>query len=140
MKIEVERKVSPEEYRNILSEIRFNYLFFQSPKWVSILLDSLPGAELSLIIARDDSGGTKAVIPGVEYRRGLFSGRMSMPFGTYGGILGEVDRKTGREMIRKFFDERIHGGLRGDVACVFPPELPRIREADALLQDFSLKE
>lgn len=61
--------------------------FFHAPEWMALLVRSFPDWHGNLLFAEDPTDGWQALLPFVEVRHLGIRTILSMPFGTFGGIL-----------------------------------------------------
>lgn len=61
--------------------------FFHTPEWMSLLVNSFHDWHGKVIFAEDPSGNWQAMLPFVEVRHLGVRTVLSMPFGTFGGVL-----------------------------------------------------
>jgi len=122
MRIELAHLGGTAEYEALLEGIEIPR-YFQDRSWIGAILEGFPGSSISVVTATEGSGRIAALLPAVNMRKGPFSMRLSMPFGTYGGLLGLVEQKQAARMSDLFF-RRSPGSITGEISLVVPPEVP----------------
>jgi CelD/BcsL family acetyltransferase involved in cellulose biosynthesis len=105
-----------------LAESSEDATFYHTGTWLVSLAEAYPRMSLRVLVARND-GVPVAFLPFFETRRGFLRTLWSLPFGTYGGPVG--DEKACVELLRAYRSYISRPGVI-DVGCV---EFGRTRDA-----------
>lgn len=122
MKIELAHLSGAEEYGALLDGLAIPR-YFQGEAWAAAVCDGFPETKIFVVAATEGSGRPVALLPAIEMRKGPFSMRLSMPFGTYGGVFGRADEKMVSRMLALYFSTG-PGLTAGEISMVSPPEVP----------------
>jgi len=88
--------------------------FYHTGAWLSALSSAYPRMVLRVLVAHE-GGAPAAYLPYFEARRGFLRTLWSLPFGTYGGPVGE--KKAALELLRHFRSQFSRPGVV-DVGCI----------------------
>jgi hypothetical protein len=97
-----------------LADSSANATFYHTGTWLRALVTAYPRMSLHALAAVDE-GRPVAFLPYLEARRGFLRSLWSLPFGTYGGPVGEA--KACAELFREYRRELSGAGVVG-VGCV----------------------
>jgi hypothetical protein len=88
--------------------------FYHTTPWLHALSSAYPRMSLRVMVARDGAHPV-AYLPYVETRRGFLRSLWSLPFGTYGGPVGEA--RACAELLREYRRRLSGAGVVG-VGCI----------------------
>jgi hypothetical protein len=103
-----------------LAERSANATFYHTGTWLSALAGAYPRMSLRVLLATE-SAAARAFLPYFETRRGFVRMLWSLPFGTYGGPVGEVHACA--ELLREYRSQLSLPGVI-EVGCIdYAPSL-----------------
>jgi hypothetical protein len=101
MRIELVDSFPPE--LDAVADVSPRATFYHTGAWLLSLADAYPRMALSCLVVRDGNS-VRGYLPFFETRRGPFRAAWSLPFGTYGGPVGD---DAARDALLRAFEKRI---------------------------------